>query len=43
VLGALLPFAVLLALLGGPALVLWRRRRSLTPAGPATPAAVPEA
>jgi Domain of unknown function (DUF4349) len=34
VLGALLPFAVLLALLGLPALVLWRRRRPLAaPAG----------
>jgi Domain of unknown function (DUF4349) len=43
VLGALLPFALLLGLLGIPALLLWRRRRSLTPPTPATTAALPEA
>jgi hypothetical protein len=42
VLGALLPFAVVLGLLGIPVLVFWRRRRSLTPPAPVTTAAVPE-
>jgi hypothetical protein len=37
VFGALLPFAVLLALLGIPALLVWRRRRTLTPPTAAPP------
>jgi hypothetical protein len=35
VVGALLPFAVVLLLLGIPALVLWRRRRTVVPPAPA--------
>jgi hypothetical protein len=40
VLGALLPFGIVLALVAVPVLVLWRRRRVL-PAPPAVPAAAP--
>lgn len=42
VLGALLPFAVVLALLGIPALMVWRQRRTLVPPAPAAPTVLPE-
>ncbi len=42
ILGALLPFAIVAAIVGGPILLWWRRRRATAPAGaPAGPAGPP--